>query len=391
MNKSAYLSTMPPVFLPSHNQRVVYDLVRTNGSLSRADIMRLSKLTFPSVSRIVDGLIKGGFVTETRQRRGGMGKPPTELAANRTRAFSVGVTYGDDCLRAALIDIAGDVVEKSYETLPEADANTLLQAIDKAAEQLKAHKQVNERSLAGVGVALPASVHRSLFGYEADSSQGSSLSDRLGCPVLIENSATAGAVGERWLGAGHDLDSFYYLAMGDDVSGTLMVRGRPYSGSRGNAGALGYTSAVQRANASELSTAVPRLYAQLRAAGRDLSSETLVQLLKDSDDLLLGWVHETAEQLAPLLIATEYLLDPQAFVLGGTLPSPLVGTLLEQLVALTRDLRSPVKPYTPDFLPGASGDDALAVGAATLPLYRALSPDVASGHHSNGLVPSASR
>lgn len=353
--------------------------------------MRLSKLTFPSVSRIVDGLIKGGFITETRQRRGGMGKPPTELAANETRAFSVGVTYSDDCLRAVLIDITGNVVEKSYETLPEADAETLLQAIAEAAEQLKAHKQVNERSLAGVGVALPVSVHGSLFGYESDSSQGSSLSDRLGCPVLIENNATAGAVGEQWLGAGRDLDSFYYLAMGDDMSGTLMVRGRPYSGSRGNAGALGDTSAVQQANAPELSTAVPRLYAQLRAAGRDLSSETLVQLLKDSDDLLLGWVHETAEQLAPLLIATEYLLDPQAFVLGGALPSPLVGTLLEQLVALTRELRSPVKPYTPDFLPGASGDDALAVGAATLPLYQALSPDVASRHHSNGLVPSANR
>ena len=104
---------------------------------------------------------------------------------NETRAFSVGVTYGDDCVRDVLIDIAGNAVEEFHEILPGAATETLQRAIVKAAKQLKAHKQVNERSLAGVGVVLPASVDGSFFGYESDSPHSSSLSERRGCPGLI--------------------------------------------------------------------------------------------------------------------------------------------------------------------------------------------------------------
>lgn len=114
-----------PLFLRSYNERLVYDLIRTNGSPSRADVVRLTNLTFPSVSRMVDALIKAGLIIETRRRRGGMGKPPTELAVNETHAFSIGVAYADDCLRAVLIDIAGNVAERWQETLPAPDAGTL--------------------------------------------------------------------------------------------------------------------------------------------------------------------------------------------------------------------------------------------------------------------------
>ena len=67
-------------YMPSHNQRAVLELVRTKGPISRADIVRLSGLTFPSVSRIIGELIERDLVAEKRQRRGGMGQ-----AADRTR------------------------------------------------------------------------------------------------------------------------------------------------------------------------------------------------------------------------------------------------------------------------------------------------------------------
>ena len=122
-----------------------------------------------------------------------------------------------------------------------------------------------------------------------------------------------------------------------------------------------------------------RLFEQLGAAGHTSDANTsdantFERLLGNQDECLLGWLAGTARQLAPVLVATGVLLDPQAFVLGGTLPSPLANALLERLVALTGELRRPSRSHAPEFLRGASGDDALAVGAATLPVYRALSP-----------------
>ena len=81
-------------YTPTHNQRKVLGLVKSAGPISRADLVRLSGLTFPSVSRIIGDLIGCGFVVEQRQRRGGMGKPPTELEVNPKSAFSVGLSRG---------------------------------------------------------------------------------------------------------------------------------------------------------------------------------------------------------------------------------------------------------------------------------------------------------
>ena len=52
-----------------------------------------------SVSRIVGELIERGLVAEKRQRRGGMGKPPTELELSPRSAFSVGLDLDRDGLR----------------------------------------------------------------------------------------------------------------------------------------------------------------------------------------------------------------------------------------------------------------------------------------------------
>lgn len=196
------------------------------------------------------------------------------------------------------------------------------------------------------------------------------LHQQLACPVVVETIATAGAVGERWLG--RDLDDDY-LAVGDDVSGSLMVRGRPYRGSKGLAGALGHAAAMRQAGAPDPLAAIPQLFERRRAAGQYTTAEAITQRLEDGNELLLDWLGETATQLAPVLVALECLLDPPAFVLGGTLPSPLTDALLEHLVTRTKELRVPAHASAPEFLRGMTGDEAIAIGAATLPLYQALS------------------
>ena len=108
-------------------------------------------------------------------------------------------------------------------------------------DQLKEYDGAAEQPVTGVGMALPPSVgERVRAGRLADAQGGfqALLGGQLGHPVLIEAVATAGALGERWLGSGRHLDSFYYLSISDDVSGTLMARGRPDPGTRGRAGAL---------------------------------------------------------------------------------------------------------------------------------------------------------
>jgi glucokinase len=49
-------------------------------------------------------------------------------------------------------------------------------------------------------------------------------------PVMLENDANAYAYGEKWIGAGKDLDSFIVLTLGTGLGGGLIYNGKLYEG-----------------------------------------------------------------------------------------------------------------------------------------------------------------
>ena len=142
-------------YMPSHNQRTVLELVRTKGPISRADIVRLSGLTFPSVSRIIGELIERDLVAEKRQRRGGMGKPPTELEVNPKSAFSVGLNFDRDQLSAVLVDLSGEVLARRHTPLDTPDPAHVLPLMTRTTETLLSDQDVPKRLLLGIGVGMP--------------------------------------------------------------------------------------------------------------------------------------------------------------------------------------------------------------------------------------------
>ena len=48
-----------------YNRLNVLNLIKNKGQISRADLVKLTKLTGPSISRIINDLMEEGLVTET--------------------------------------------------------------------------------------------------------------------------------------------------------------------------------------------------------------------------------------------------------------------------------------------------------------------------------------
>ena len=65
------------------------------------------------------------------------------------------------------------------------------------------------------------------------------LQRRMGIPVVLENNATAAAIGESRFGAGRMLHSFFYVFFGTGLGGGFIVEGHAYEGFTGNAGEIG--------------------------------------------------------------------------------------------------------------------------------------------------------
>ena len=61
-----------------------------------------------------------------------------------------------------------------------------------------------------------------------------------GCPVYLENDANAGALAENRFGAGKGANNMVFLTMGTGFGAGIIVDGRIYQGTNGNAGEIGH-------------------------------------------------------------------------------------------------------------------------------------------------------
>src|SRR5689334_11128029 len=119
--------------LRARNSRLVIDVLRASGAVSRAEIARQTGLSRSTVSSLVADLQDTGLVHEREpdsSRRGPEGgRPGVLVALDRSAGTLVGIDFGHDHVSVAISDL-------SYEILAERTIS--LEVDDAAAESLDA-------------------------------------------------------------------------------------------------------------------------------------------------------------------------------------------------------------------------------------------------------------
>jgi glucokinase len=169
--------------------------------------------------------------------------------------FTIGVDLGGTNLRAAAIDRSGKILEKlsggvNYSEGRDAVIEDMVGAIQK----LKRNFQSG--NLRGVGIGVPGFIRMKegiIVGWHnAPGFDGfpvrDEISRRLGSPVQLENDANAAALGEKWMGAGRDVDDLVLLTLGTGIGGGIIMGGKVLHGFVGMAGELGHMTVSSNGN-----------------------------------------------------------------------------------------------------------------------------------------------
>jgi predicted ArsR family transcriptional regulator len=90
--------------LRAYNRRMILNLIRQDGALSKAEIARQTGLSAQAVSVIVKALLKDKLVRREKRVRGKVGQPHTPIALNADGALSVGVKIGRRSLELMLVN-----------------------------------------------------------------------------------------------------------------------------------------------------------------------------------------------------------------------------------------------------------------------------------------------
>lgn len=375
----------------SHNRRVVIEAIRTNGALSRAAIARLTALSSQTVSNIVEELEEAALIKPEPAQKGMRGQPAVPYSINPDGGYSIGLQLDHQLLVGVVTDLAGSVrarVERRVDRPTPADAMPLLAAIP---AELSRDFRFDRTRLLGIGMAMPGpfdvigmtSVGPTALPGWQDFPLADELQRLTGIEVMVENDATAAAIGERLYGVARNLASFVYLFVGTGLGAGLFLDGHLYKGSRHNAGEIGHM--VVRPDGLPCGCGKRgclERYVSLRAAYESLtlpdpdhaSPELLEELLARGDSRIEAWIATATEPLRQAINVIELAFDPETVVLGGFMPLAIIERLAAQLEPLPMSVSTVGERAVPRVLIGAAGKDTSVLGAAALPIFSETNP-----------------
>lgn len=226
-----------------HNSRLVLKTIYDAGSVSRAEVARLTALTRPTVSALVAELIEGGLVVETGQGPSAGGKPPTlvTLHGDGRRLLALDLSGGE--FRGALVNLRGEIDRRVVLPAASLRGEAALARVYELADSLLP----TPLPLLGIGVATPGLVAPRLgivlravnLGW-ANLPLGDLLAARYGHPVHVANDSHMAALAEYTFGVGRETPHLITIRIGQGIGAGVILDGRPFYGDGFGAGEIGH-------------------------------------------------------------------------------------------------------------------------------------------------------
>jgi predicted NBD/HSP70 family sugar kinase len=377
----------------AYNRRLILEAIRVHGALSRADLTRLTGLAPQTISNLSATLAEAGLVVAERRSGSGRGQPPTDLRLNPRGGYAFGVSIDNRRLFTVLLDIAGNRLNESECHLKDTSPEAVLRRIASAIAALRRETSLPDERVLGAGIAMTGlTTHGSFIGLAPDEITSrwhgfpleSELEATLGMPIFTDNDARAAAVGEAFYGTGRKYRDFVYIYFGVGVGGSILNAGQPFRGSQGRAGEFGHMtveaggklcSCGNRGCLEQYASMGSALQAIERRADDASGQQALVRALADGDPGLMQWIESAAVHLRTAIVNLENIFDPQAVLLGGIIPEPLLDRIIERIAPLPRSVSSRRGEGSRRIVKSSIGPAIPAMGAASLALFDATSAD----------------
>jgi glucokinase-like ROK family protein len=345
------------------------------------------------VRRLLDaGVLEAAGFTESHGGRRSL-LVRVSPAAGYVGAVDLGATSID----VAITTLASDVVAQSGEDIDIAAGPRPI--LDRAAVMLRdllAGRGADLADLRAVGLGVPGPVSQAdgrvvappLMPGWNDFPLREALSERLRCPVFVDNDVNVMAIGEHARGAVRDVGDFVFVKVGTGIGTGLFVNSALVRGADGCAGDLGHvcvepagpTCTCGNVGCLEAVAAGPAIARAGEDAARAGRAPLLAAMLERKDALdardvgdaaghgdlgALTVVRAAAARIGAALATMVSLLNPSAIVIGGGV-SRIGHVFLAEIRTAVYARSLPLATRNLPIVPSALGANAGVVGASVV-------------------------
>ncbi|MEY9860185.1 putative NBD/HSP70 family sugar kinase [Catenulispora sp. GAS73] len=363
------------------NIRTVWSVIEGGHPISRAEIARLTGISKPTVSVLLEELLATGLVTQSPDSARDPSHGAVFFGPKPDGVHALGLDLGAHRLRGVLAGPGAAIAARLDVDVHGMDAPRMVTAAAELARELVAAAGVDAATVRHAVAGVPGVVDRhtgrvwqalnipALNGFAI----ATELEAALGVPSTVENDIDLAALGENTHGTGAAAETFAFLSVGTGVGAGLVLHGHLHRGHSGAAGELDTAFDAEGFAANDPCAAAIVEYAKPFAA--ELTSELTPELTPDGDlttELIfdraraghpraIAIVEEVARRISAYIGVVAAVADVELVILGGGIG--LNGDLLLERVAQRLQERL---PYPPRLEVSALGDSAVLTGAAAM-------------------------
>lgn len=380
------------------NISIIFNYIRENGPIPRIKISNDLKISPSAVSRVIDKLIREGYIIEVGKMKTKGGKRPTLIEIKQDRGYVVGIDLGKEKLKFVLANFNGEVIDiyRGFQILN--DKNIARKVIDEVRKILVRHEQhysIKKNELRAICIGIPADIDKEsgkiisapLYGEWKDLNFKQIIESEFNIPVYVENDVNLSALGEKHYGKGKNFKDFIFVEISNGIGAGIITDNQLFRGSVGSAGEIGFT-VISTENLgfkvrnkgfleefASVQSIKKKAIKEIKNGRKTIITEivkndinkiepcTIFEAAMQGDRLAGSIINEMVSFLSIGIINLILILNPQCIVLGGDLCTlPDVDKLF--LEPIKEKIKSSVPFEIPEVELSSLGEDAGILGAS---------------------------
>jgi predicted NBD/HSP70 family sugar kinase len=366
---------------------------------SRQDLSEATGLSTASVSNVVRELIGDGIVAEAGSVDSDGGRPRVLLRMNPDYGYVAGVDVGETRVRVEMFDLTMAVRAKAEYPLDPSEhgVGVVVDRISAGLAQVQADAGAGPGAVLGAGVGVPGVVeqgpevlvHGQTYGWDAVP-LARLLRPAAAFPLYIDNGAKTMGQAELWFGAGRGSRQVVVCLMGSGLGASVVSGGSPGPGGSAAAVEWGHTTVSVGGRPCRCGSQgcleayvgaeaiLDRYGLPLPVADEESALAALAALAGAADARAAKVLDETALYLGAGIANLINLFGPERVIIGGWAGLMLGERMLPAIREAARQHSLTHRFAQASIELGSLGPDAVALGAATLPMERFLNGTLAA-------------
>ena len=201
------------------NDTVIFHLIKERGPLARIDLVTITKLCPPTITRITSRLIEMNLIRESRlessEKDRKIGRRPVFLEVNPDGGYLLGVDIGAGTTKVVVTDLNLEVLAKfKMPTEAYKDKDVVLNNIFSLMNNAIQECRISKQDLKGIGIGVSGVVDNkegvcvlaaNFNGWE-DVPIKMLVEKEFGIKAFVTNTMTITTLGERYYGEGKDTE-----------------------------------------------------------------------------------------------------------------------------------------------------------------------------------------